>query len=113
MSEQLDFYFSQKQKQNDTAIAKRAGRSYILTYFRGQEYTECVGSGKIPYCAHNYGDAILVGTGTSADVTRLNPESEKASRDAQILYWAKQLEGKTLSLHELVKNAKWLIANVK
>ena len=33
-------------------------------------------------------------------------------RDTKILYWAKQLEHKSLSLHELVENAKWLLDNV-
>lgn len=32
--------------------------------------------------------------------------------DDKIIYWAKQLEHKSLSLHELVENAKWLINKV-
>lgn len=30
-----------------------------------------------------------------------------------ILYWAKQLEHKSLSVHELVENANWLIDKTK
>lgn len=33
--------------------------------------------------------------------------------EEKILYWAKSLEHKSLSLHELVENAKWLLHNVR
>jgi len=36
-----------------------------------------------------------------------------SERDAKIIYWAKQLEHKSLSLHELVENAKWLLDHVR
>lgn len=36
-----------------------------------------------------------------------------SERDEKILYWAKQLEHKPLSVHELVENAKWLLDHVK
>lgn len=39
-------------------------------------------------------------------------ESPVSERDKKILYWARQLEHKSLSLHELVENAKWLLDNV-
>lgn len=32
-----------------------------------------------------------------------------AISEEKIIYWAKQLEGKILSLHQLVENAKWLL----
>jgi hypothetical protein len=35
------------------------------------------------------------------------------NRDEKILYLAKSLEGKQLSLHELVENANWLLNNIK
>jgi hypothetical protein len=33
--------------------------------------------------------------------------------DEKIIYWAKSLEGKKLSLSELVENAKWVLAHVE
>jgi len=36
-----------------------------------------------------------------------------SERDEKIIYWAKQLEHKSLSLHELVENAKWLLEHVR
>lgn len=32
-------------------------------------------------------------------------------KEEKILYWAKSLEHKSLSVHELVENAKWLLSN--
>ncbi len=41
---------------------------------------------------------------------KINKEQIKHDK---IVYWAKQLEHKSLSLHELVENAKWLLENVR
>jgi hypothetical protein len=35
--------------------------------------------------------------------------NQGATTEEKILYWAKQLEHKSLSVHELVENAKWLL----
>lgn len=34
-------------------------------------------------------------------------------RDEKILYWAKRLEHKSLSVNELVENAKWLLDHIR
>jgi hypothetical protein len=40
-------------------------------------------------------------------------KQSEIEREEKIIYWAKQLEHKSLSLHELVENAKWLLRHVK
>ena len=40
-------------------------------------------------------------------------EEEIKSNEEMIIYWAKQLEHKSLSLHEIVANVKWLLGNIK
>jgi hypothetical protein len=49
------------------------------------------------------------GDGSGIKVT----EEIVISNEEKIIYWAKQLENKSLSLHELVENAKWLLEHVK
>ncbi len=44
---------------------------------------------------------------------KIQKEVNSNSNDEKILYWAKQLEGKKLSLHELVENATWLVNHIK
>lgn len=41
--------------------------------------------------------------------TNLESINHDATVDEKILYWAKQLEHKSLSVHELFENAKWLL----
>ena len=36
-------------------------------------------------------------------------KDQEHTTEEKILYWAKQLEHKSLSVHELVENAKWLL----
>jgi hypothetical protein len=38
--------------------------------------------------------------------------TKTGERDKKILYWAKQLEHKSLSLHKLVENVKWLLDHI-
>lgn len=38
--------------------------------------------------------------------------SQKKLINEKILYWAKQLEHKSLSVDELVKNAEWLLSHI-
>jgi len=40
-------------------------------------------------------------------------EEEIKKHEEMIIYWSKQLEHKSLSLHEIVENVKWLLANLK
>ena len=49
------------------------------------------------------------------DVLKEYPSSISGTleNEEKILYWARQLEGKKLTLQELIDNATWLLENVK
>jgi hypothetical protein len=46
-------------------------------------------------------------TGTN-NISKTNNVTEIDKRNEKILYWAKQLEHKSLSVSELVENVNWL-----
>lgn len=65
--ELFDFWFSQKSHDTRLVAIKNGVCRPFLNFFKGQEYSEMCNAGRGP--SGVWGDYVLLGTGTWADVT--------------------------------------------